>query len=192
MSARLAAVQMRVREALDRAAIGPIRLLSACAGQGRDVAGALTGHPRAADVSGVLVELDPVLGRQARDLLDAAGLSRLEVRTADAGTTDAYVGAVPADVVLLCGIFGNVADADVERTARSSNQLCAPGATLIWTRHRRPPDLTPTIRAWFVESGFTELAFDAPADALFSVGTCRFDGDPAPLQRGSRLFTFTD
>jgi hypothetical protein len=35
------------------------------------------------------------------------------------------------------------------------------GATVIWTRHRRLPDLTPQIRAWFTESGFDEIAFEA-------------------------------
>jgi hypothetical protein len=37
--------------------------------------------------------------------------------------------------------------------------LCSPGATVVWTRHRREPDLTPTIREWFVEAGFIEEAF---------------------------------
>jgi hypothetical protein len=32
---------------------------------------------------------------------------------------------------------------------------------VIWTRHRRPPDLTPRIRAWLTRAGFEELAFDA-------------------------------
>jgi hypothetical protein len=26
--------------------------------------------------------------------------------------------------------------------------LCRADATVIWTRHRRPPDLTPQVRAW--------------------------------------------
>ena len=33
---------------------------------------------------------------------------------------------------------------------------------MIWTRHRREPDLTPQIRDWFPASGFEEIAFDAP------------------------------
>ena len=36
--------------------------------------------------------------------------------------------------------------------------FCAPGGHVVWTRHRRPPDLTPAIRADFAAAGFTELA----------------------------------
>jgi len=39
----------------------------------------------------------------------------LEVMQGDAGTTTACAGAVPVDVLLLCGIFGNVEVDDVER-----------------------------------------------------------------------------
>src|ERR1017187_7995132 len=38
---------------------------------------------------------------------------------------------------------------------------CAGRVTVIWTRHRRPPDLTPRVGAWFTAAGFDELAFDA-------------------------------
>ena len=47
---------VRVRLALDSAGPGPVRLISACAGQGLDVIGSLTGHARADDVSALLVE----------------------------------------------------------------------------------------------------------------------------------------
>jgi hypothetical protein len=60
----------------------------------------------------------------------------------DAALTDAYEGAVVADLLLLCGVFGNVTDEDVETTASNASRLCAPGAVVIWTRHRRPPDLS--------------------------------------------------
>ena len=45
---------------------------------------------------------------------------------------------------------------------------------MIWTRHRRPPDLTPRIRAWFPSAGFEELAFDAlDSTTLAAVGVGR-------------------
>jgi hypothetical protein len=191
LSRRLLVVQSRLREALDQAPTGPLTLVSACAGEGRDVVGALSGHPRAGEVRGRLVELDPVNADRARDLLAAAGLGSIEVLVADAGTTSSYAGAVPADLVLLCGIFGNVPVADIETTVRQVDQMCAEGATVIWTRHRGEPDLTPAIRAWFADSGFNEVAFDAPADARFAVGSCRLAGVPRPLVPGRRLFTFS-
>lgn len=61
---------------------------------------------------------------------------------------------------------------------------------MIWTRHRQDPDLTPQIRDWFSEHGFVERDFVAPEHALYSVGVHRFLGDPKPLEKGQRLFTF--
>jgi hypothetical protein len=68
--------------------------------------------------------------------------------------------------------------------------LCAPGALVLWTRHRSPPDLTPAIRSWFAEAGFGEEAFDTSDDSFMSVGAHRLTGEPAALMPGQRLFTF--
>ncbi len=57
--------------------------------------------------------------------------------------------------------------------------LCSPGATVIWTRHRRPPDLTPRVRGWFAASGFEEIAFDAlGTDTMTGVGVNRLRHAP--------------
>ena len=130
-----------------------------CAGQGHDLIGALDGHPRAADVRARLVELDP-RNCDARPRDRRRRASRCVC--GDASDTTAYAGAVPAEVVLAYGVFGNISDADIERTIDTLPSLCAPGATVIWTRHRRPPDLTPEIREWFVDAGFDEVAFEGP------------------------------
>jgi hypothetical protein len=45
LARRLAAVQEQVRTALDGARPGRLRAISVCAGQGRDLIGALAGHP---------------------------------------------------------------------------------------------------------------------------------------------------
>jgi len=109
----------------------------------------------------------------------------------DAALVDLWAGSVPADLVLLCGVLGNISDADVERTLAALPELCAAGATVVWTRSRRPPDLTPDIRTSLSRKGFEEVAFEAPDDVLFGVGVHRFAGTPRPLRRGRRLFTFT-
>jgi hypothetical protein len=102
-----------------------------------------------------------------------------------------YADALPADVLLLCGIFGNVSDADIQRTAQAAPALCAPGATVIWTRHRRPPDLTPQIRAWFQASGFEEVAFDTPGtEALTGVGVGRLTVPPPAWLPAGPIFAF--
>jgi hypothetical protein len=68
--------------------------------------------------------------------------------------------------------------------------MCAEGATVIWTRTRRAPDLTPRVRRWLTAAGFTEVAFHAPDDVLFAVGVHRFTGVPQPLAASGTLFEF--
>jgi hypothetical protein len=191
LAQRLEIVQRRLAEVLRAAPDGPVRLLSMCAGGGRDVIGVLRAHPRRTDVSALLVELDPAIAGRARRAAADAGLQGVEVIEADAALSDVYAKHVPAQVVLACGIFGNVPDADVERTARSISMLCAEGASVIWTRHRREPDLTPRIRSWFTASGFEELSFHALAnETLSGVGTFRLRSAPLPYEPGFRFFRF--
>lgn len=187
---RLAVVVEQIGAALARAAPGPIQVLSLCAGDGRDVATAATGHPRAADLTGCLVELDTELAAAARENVAPLG-SRLEVRTGDAGDPAVWADIVPVDLLLLCGIFGNVPDEDVERTALASAAIARPGATVIWTRHRRPPDLTPTIRGWFAAAGWASLGFWSGGPGGFGVGVEQLEGATRPLDRPHRLFAFT-
>jgi len=163
-----------------------------CAGQGRDVFGVVPDHPRRDDVSPVLVELDPRNIEVARATAAETGLSRVDVLEGDAAVSDIYAPFVPADIVLACGIFGNISNEDLERTVRNLSMLCRTGASVIWTRHRNEPDMTPRIRGWFTESGFEELSFDAIANETKSgIGTVRLIADPVPFQPGFRFFTFT-
>jgi hypothetical protein len=190
LARRLAIVQRRIREAIDAAPAGPLRVVSMCAGQGRDLIGALRDHPRRGDLVARLVELDERNVQAARAASREAGLSGVEVVAGDAGISDAYAGAVPADLVLVCGVFGNVSDADIAHVVGRLPELCAPGASVLWTRHRLPPDLTPSIREWFQRAGFEEIGFEAPEGTLVSVGANRLRGDPRPLELGVRLFDF--
>jgi hypothetical protein len=187
LSRRLEAVKAQVRAALDRAPAGPVPVVSLCAGQGRDLLEVLTDHPRRTDVQARLVELDPVLAASARER--AAEFGQVEVVTGDASLTDQYVGLVPAELVLLCGIFGNISAEDIQRTVGASPQLCRTGGTVIWTRHREDPDLVPSICDWFEARGF-ERVWLSDRDAGFGVGVHRFTGVPEPLITGQSLFSF--
>ena len=51
LTRRLLVVQRYLSEALDRMPPGPIRAISVCAGEGRDLLGVLAVHPRAGDVT---------------------------------------------------------------------------------------------------------------------------------------------
>lgn len=125
LAERLALVQEQVSVALDRMPAGPIRALSLCAGQGRDLIGALAEHERREDVNARLIELDEHNVEIARRAARLTGLEEVEVVAGDASSTDACAGAVPADLVLVCGLFGNISPADIQRTIGGLPQLCA-------------------------------------------------------------------
>ena len=193
LSRRLAVVQRFLGEALDRAPRGRIGVLSLCAGQGRDVIGVVRDHPRRDNVDAVLVEADARLAAAARSAIDDAGLgAQVSVIEADAGITTNLRKGAPADVLLLCGIFGNVTDDDVEYTVRKAATLCSEGATVLWTRHTAPPDLTVRIRQWFAESGFVEVGIEAPEEWRYGVGALRLGDEPVAFPADLRLFSFTD
>lgn len=160
-------------------------MISMCAGDGRDLLGVLPGHPRGKDVSGRLVELNAELARRAR----VATPAPVEILVADAGTSDSYVGVAPADLVLACGIFGNVSEHDIPRTIASWPMLCKKGATVIWTRGASEPDLRDAIRGWVATAGFQEVACDG-APEKHGVGMARMARDPLPLMDGLRFFEF--
>lgn len=190
LSRRLRVVQEYLRRAIDDHP-GRIRIVSMCAGEGRDVISVLDGHPRRSELSARLVELDPRNVAAARAAAAAAGLGQVEVVEGDAANTDAYAGAAPADIILACGVFGNITDGDVRRTVEHLPCLCAPGATVIWTRGWQPDrDAAGAIRGWFAESGFEEVAFEAAPDNTYRVGAHRLVAPPRAFAPGVRLFSF--
>lgn len=190
LSARLSAVQQELERSLAGRRKREPALISICAGQGDDVLGVLARTRPRGRVHARLIELDPRLAGVAQKRIQDWGLEGVEVLQADAGLTSSYEGFPPADVVLVCGVFGNIADRDVLRTIDTLPQLIAAEADVIWTRSRRKPDLTPSIRKRFAQAGFSERAFLAPDQYEWSVGVNRFVGEPRTLQRDERIFTF--
>jgi hypothetical protein len=190
LSERLRLVQGHIADWLEETAPARVRVLSSCAGDGRDLLEVLEGRDDGNRVTATLIETDARNAARAKDHINRLSLSNIEVRCADAGNSSAYLGTVPADLVLLCGIFGNVADEDVHRTIAATPELCNQNAVVIWTRHRRDPDLTPCIREWFRVHGFQEERFHAPDHAIYSVGVHHFGGAPRPLGPDRRLFSF--
>jgi SAM-dependent methyltransferase len=189
LARRLRNVQGRIRDALDQCPPGPLTVISLCAGQGRDLLGALHDHPRRDDVRARLVELDPELAAAARQTARAAGLDQVDVVTGDATLTDHYLDLAPAHLVLMCGVFGNLTDDDIERAIGRCPQLCRPGGRVIWTRHRKAPDRIPVIGEWFAKQGFT-LQWLTDPDIMQAVGVHRFEGPAQPLEPGASMFTF--
>jgi hypothetical protein len=173
---------------LETEGIGHPRLISMCAGDGRDVLPVLAGgHPT---VAATLVELDPVLADRARSSADRLGLTEVDVRTADAGLSTSYQGSTPADLLTACGVFGNVTDDDVRRTLAAAPLMLQRGGTLIWTRGSRADvDRSALVRALLLEAGWEERAYVRPDDASYRVGVHTWQG----LASGTvtdRIFSF--
>lgn len=189
LSRRLQAVQRRIIEALDQARPGPIRAVSICAGQGRDLLGVMARHARARDVVAQLVELDPRNAEVASSAARAGGMEGVEVVVGDASRADAYLGAVPADLVIACGVLGHVVDGEIPAAIDALRSLCAEGATVVWTRGG---DLRPTVRRWFIDGGFDEVGYESGGERGWGVGAARLRDGPLALRPGVPLFTFHD
>jgi hypothetical protein len=190
LSDRLRLVRTFIRHVLDARNGRPTRVISACAGEGRDIIAATATHPARRSVEALLVEITPAVAATARESARRHGLERFTVMEADAGRSDVYASMVPANLLLFCGIFGWISDEDVFRTIAFLPRLAAPGATVIWTRHHREPDLTGAARARFAAAGFEEIAFVKPENSVSSVGVHRLAVPPLEFERGAALFTF--
>ena len=152
-------------------------------------------------VSAVLLELQPDLAQRARDAAATAGLAQVQVRTVDASSIDAYRDAVPADMVLMVGIFGNIADNDIWRLIAFTPQLCRPGTTLVWSRGRKfsrelpgvtSGDLNDEVRAKFAAAGFLEDVYEThEGGGRPALGVVHYAGPPVGLRPSPKpLFTF--
>jgi hypothetical protein len=192
LSWRLRQVQAYIHQALDHLE-GPVAVISLCAGDGRDVLQVLADRDDSARVRTTLIEWHHVLAQRARTFAVEAGLAGVTVRSQDAGNTTAYLGSVPADLVIMMGIFGNISDDDLRRTIETAPQLCRPEATLLWSRSTNGTDHNASVRAWLDDAGFTELGyreFDQDQGERAALGSARYDGPPKPFVPGRQVFTF--
>ena len=190
LARRLTVVRRRIGDVLDAVAPGrEIGVLSLCSGEGRDLLPELAAHPDLA-ARVVLVERDPELAARAGRA--AADLPTVDVRTGDAGDVATFRDVLPVDLLLLCGIFGNVSEADIRRTVAAVPGMLTPGGTVIWTRGRFADDidLRPDVRRWFTDAGLEEVAFDGEPES-FGVGVARRPRSTAVTgEAPPRLFTF--
>ncbi|MBD2329230.1 class I SAM-dependent methyltransferase family protein [Alkalinema sp. FACHB-956] len=191
---RLEIVQGYITRSLDAQPPGPIQIVSACAGDGRDLRGALLNHPRRAEVSARLIELNPQLVEQGQSAIGQTGLAnQIELLQGDATLSDNYAGAVPADIVLVCGIFGNLADeAALQQLIGNLKFLAKTGALVAWTRgHRDGIAYSDLVRQTFQSAQFEEVDFQLTATGDMGVGLHRYVGTPAPLPANQHLFVFS-
>lgn len=191
LARRLGVVRSRIGEALESLASGTrLRILSLCAGDGRDLL------PELAVLADrrhrvALVENDPRLAADAAERARRLGLGGVVVVIGDAGQTSVLSEHLPVDLLLLCGIFGNISQEDVRATVAATPAMLRPGGTVIWTRGRSEPDLRPLVRRWFVDTGLEEIGFDGEPER-YGVGAARLKSVPVPPPSlPERLFAFT-
>lgn len=189
MAHRLETVQKHIEVAVEKLPQGPLRILSVCAGQGRDLLGVLAEHPRGRDVQALLVDLDERNTSWTKERAHSLGLSGISAVTGDASLIDHYQNIAPAHLVLLCGLFGNITDEDIQNTISACSQLCRTDGAIIWTRNRKTPDKVPLISKWFEASNFDRVWLSED-DPNYGVGTHRFRGHPQPIVSGTYMFTF--
>jgi len=191
---RLRLVVEQTVAALDACPPGPIRIISLCAGDGRDVVGALQNHPRRRDVTAWLLDNHTETIARGRVIAREAGLGeQLRFVEADASLARNYAGAVPADIVLLSGFLGHLRHENVPGLIAGLPMFCKPGGWVIWNRHLLLHDggaQVPAIRKCFQRTKFEEAFFEAPEPNGFAVGRVKFAGQPAPLDASRVLFEF--
>lgn len=206
LKVRLRLVQGQIKKALAETPDGKILILSICAGDGRDLSGALSRHRRSKDVSAVLLELDENLVADGKAEFERLGLAgNVDYRTADATDPATYKGVGAADIVLACGMLGLVSPDSTPKFVQTLASFLKPGGHLIWTRSlilRSGPEHLKEFKNLLAKNGFEERSFQITprppffirgrkAMARFVVGRHQYQGGTKPRPKG-RLFQIDD
>jgi hypothetical protein len=191
---RLEIVREYIAYSLNALPDGAIRVVSVCAGDGRDLLGTLKNHPRAKDVSARLVEINSNLVERGRATIESLGLAKqIEFINGDATLATNYVGAVPADIAIACGVLGHVAEKiELNRLINNLSFLSKKGAFFIWTRgHSDGIFYSDNVRKILSASGFEEVNFKLTATGNMAVGIHRYLGENLPQPKEQQLFVFS-
>jgi hypothetical protein len=189
---RLESVQQHLIVCLDEAPRGPIRLISICSGDGRDVIGVLKTHQRRKDMSARLIELDRqsvVAGMREASLVGLQDTVRFFNR--DATDYATYQGMAPADIVLACGVWGHVPTRERVGLTSALAGLCSPRGTVTWTRGiSNGTARLREIESLFASSTWERVRITITPDNKWAVATYRRDGQSTVLPRTGRIFNF--
>ncbi|QNP28354.1 class I SAM-dependent methyltransferase family protein [Cylindrospermopsis curvispora] len=191
---RLEIVRNYIAYSLDNSPAGEIKIISVCAGDGRDLLGTLSKHLRRQDVHARLIEINPLLVNQGRENLESLGLTKqIEFINDDATNSANYKNAVPADIVIVCGVFGNLAnDTELNRLLKNLRFLSKKGGFVLWTRsHFQGIAHSETVRKYFSELGFKEINFQLTATGDMGVGIHQYLDDNLAIPEEETLFVFS-
>lgn len=190
LAKRLRLVQESISVSLPDTIEDRFQIIDICSGDGRDLLDALIHYPARAQVYSYLVELDERLAEKSEHTASEVSLQNVTVINGDASLLSTYEDIPRADLILLCGVFGNISDDDIQNTIEALPQLCKQGTKVIWTRHLRQAEAVPVIRSLFITNGFSEVDFKTTEDQSYVVATYEFQESPAQLEGNTRLFTF--
>lgn len=189
---RLLAVQKHLAECLDIAPPGSVRIISICAGDGRDVIGVLGSHQRRKDVSAWLVELNrKSVAAGVRHTISAGLENAVNFLNEDATLYLTYKNITPSDILLLCGVWGHVPTDERVQLVGAIASLCKPGSTVTWTRGvSKGMARLHEIQSLFSGSSWESVCVSLTSDKNWAVATHRYCGPPKELPESERLFHF--
>jgi hypothetical protein len=190
LAKRLRKVQDSISDSLPDKIEDMFQITDICSGDGRDLLDVLAHYPAKDKVYSYLVELDVRLAEESRHTANENGLRNVTVINADASLLSTYASVSRADLILLCGVFGNISNDDIRNTIEALPQLAKQGTKVIWTRHLRQPEAVPVIQNLFITNGFSEVGFRTTDDQSYAIATYEFHGSPEPLENNAKLFTF--
>ncbi len=190
---RLAAVQEHLADCLNAAPPGAVRILSICAGDGRDLLGVLETHERRNDVTAWLIEQSPQSVSAGAARARSLGLgSSVRFLHADATIYATYCGVAPADIVLLCGVWGHVPIHERANVIRALTCLCKPRGVVIWSRAiAKGLERLEQIQLLFGASPWERTALSFTPDKTWAVATHRYCGPAVERPLEGQIFHFS-
>ena len=192
---RLEFVEQHLSDCMHGIPAGSFKVVSICSGDGRDIIGVLSDHPRRNDARVRLVEINPNLVEAGRNAIESAGLAKqVEFFLGDATMSSAYADMAPADLVVACGVFGNVRKRHLKQLINSLPLLCQSGGYIVWTHFlsRTGMRRIALIRGLLRTAGFVEKHLNFSNQAAHLVATHHYAGKSMSLPDDSRLFEFND
>jgi hypothetical protein len=97
--------------------------------------GTLVNHPRGDHTSVYLIESNPALVAHGEGAVAQCDLlTRVQFLHADATLSTTYQAIAPADVLIVCGVFGNVRASDTAPMIENLRCLCRRQGRVVWTR----------------------------------------------------------
>lgn len=187
-------IRSQIAEALQECPEGPLKVISLCSGDGRDLLDVLPGHPRRADASCFLIDRNPEAIADAKETVRTCGLeNQVTCFCGDAALLEHCADFVPADLIIVSGVFAHLTLLDAGKLIAALPMLCRPGAFVLWNRRELRGRFNPEsleLHEYFRRHGFVTVDQVSSGEEGFLLIRERYNGEPKPWAPGPSLFTF--